>query len=383
MKKLFVLLSVAFGLVSAPATFAQKPQLRVVPKTVTIEASASDNGQTQIIETDVEIRQIYVDYVKRTGTCKTVDCDDTGDGSKGDWKKFWEAKKSQKPAELAKAIKGIGETTAERILEAGYFKSKPRSWRAFSREINDAQDDLKRDGYSYNFASAVLEQYGYDNSVNLGYSTANSCTVREYPCTVWDEVLKESHYKYVPVKARFKATRMVLQSFETEKFALTFSTIPEDTEVEMANWGTSAHNKYNLQTMVDTNGNAYITAEGMGRIKNAVPASAVTSASLTRTADGFLFNVKVDPKYLPREDAGSKLVISYEVCNTSWIGTCYEVVREAKSAYLNAANNNLKFSDGKYKSRSKYFVRYRIARTDSKYYSNKYSSENETSSARY
>jgi hypothetical protein len=67
-----------------------------------------------------------------------------GDGTKGDWKGYFEAKKADKPAALAAAVRGIGKSTARQIVEDGqYFKRKPRSWDEFRDEIWRIQNDLK------------------------------------------------------------------------------------------------------------------------------------------------------------------------------------------------------------------------------------------------
>ncbi len=88
-----------------------------------------------------------------------------GDGSKGDWKGFFNAKKEDKAAALAAAVKGIGLSTAKKIMKDGrYFQSKPESWEQFHKMIFDIQDDLKLP-----VVSEVLGEYGKENERNLGY----------------------------------------------------------------------------------------------------------------------------------------------------------------------------------------------------------------------
>ena len=41
-------------------------------------------------------------------------------------------------------IKGIGESTAGRILSAGFFKTRPKNWSSFVGEIKDAQLRLRQ-----------------------------------------------------------------------------------------------------------------------------------------------------------------------------------------------------------------------------------------------
>jgi hypothetical protein len=90
-----------------------------------------------------------------------------GDGSKGDWAGYFEAPKEKKAAALAKAIKGIGPPTAQRIVNDGrFFKSKPKSWKAFKEEIFKIQNELK-----IAVISNVLDQNGSENMKNLGYKS--------------------------------------------------------------------------------------------------------------------------------------------------------------------------------------------------------------------
>lgn len=100
------------------------------------------------------------------------ECEDDlfSDGSRGDWKGFFSARRADKPARLAAAIQGVGLSTAEMLVEDGYFRHKPRSWREFVRSIEDA-DDTYQTGFSYE----VLVTYKKNNLINLGYLVEGQC----------------------------------------------------------------------------------------------------------------------------------------------------------------------------------------------------------------
>jgi hypothetical protein len=100
------------------------------------------------------------------------ECDDetSGDGSQGDWKGFFNVPKNQKAQALASAIKGVGLSTAQKLVDDNSFSSKPRSWSAFARVINDA-DDRYKTGFSYD----VVVKYKKENMTDLGYIVEGKC----------------------------------------------------------------------------------------------------------------------------------------------------------------------------------------------------------------
>ncbi|MCM0605599.1 MAG: hypothetical protein KA715_05870 [Xanthomonadaceae bacterium] len=374
---LFLMLAVV-----AASSANAKPVLRAVPKTVTLKLGAQDNDQLQTIEADIRINQIYSEYVKKTTTCSKTVCEDIdNDGSKGDWKNFFSVSKSLKPRALASAIKGIGETTAERIIDLGYFTKKPRSWSAFSNEILNAQQGLNRAGYNYNFSTNVLEVYGYENAVNLGYYADTACHVEKYDCSYYVEVEREEFYKYVPVTAKVVAKNMVLQSFEKDTFYITLNDIPGDADITL-----NAHNRYTADvTPVKNHGNYETNIELIGteRIKGNLPYEAV-NATLARDSKGMVLNISVDSKYFTKEDAGSKNIIKFDVCRSSWVGSCYEVVRSERVANLqNVTSQSIRLDDGQYSAGRKYFVRYSVTRAGSRFYADKYVTHSGTYSVKY
>ena len=79
------------------------------------------------------------------------ECEDdaSGDGSTGNWHGFFNVPKEQKAQALS---------------------SKPRSWRAFAKVINDA-DDRYETGFSYE----VLGKFKKENMSNLGYLVEGKC----------------------------------------------------------------------------------------------------------------------------------------------------------------------------------------------------------------
>lgn len=89
-------------------------------------------------------------------------------GNPDPWHGYFNAKKADKPAALAKAIRGVGQNTAEIIVENGYFSSKPRSWDDFKAEIKGIERDLEGRYPAMNgLYENVVSRYGSDNKQNL------------------------------------------------------------------------------------------------------------------------------------------------------------------------------------------------------------------------
>lgn len=51
------------------------------------------------------------------------------------WMCYWNTKKEDRPAILSTLIRGVGKSTAEKMVDAGAFKSKPKTWDDFKAEI--------------------------------------------------------------------------------------------------------------------------------------------------------------------------------------------------------------------------------------------------------
>jgi hypothetical protein len=65
-----------------------------------------------------------------------------------------------KPAVLARAVKGIGTPVAEKIVQHNLLTAKPDSWSDFGRTIRRLEKQLEARGYNYKFAGQVLEVHG-------------------------------------------------------------------------------------------------------------------------------------------------------------------------------------------------------------------------------
>lgn len=129
------------------------------------------SDQFQNIRLEAKEVETYTRYERSYETWYEWECDDPvgGDG-KGDWKGYYNVPQSQKAKALADAIKGIGTSRANTIVDANInaFIPRPRSWNAFRNEISRIESRLKLDGLYYE----VTVKYAKDNIRNLGYASS-------------------------------------------------------------------------------------------------------------------------------------------------------------------------------------------------------------------
>jgi len=377
-----VSLMVAFSAANVSAQYGA-PVLKAVPQTFNVTISPQNKNVPQIINANIQINQVVTRWENVRTTCSQVDCSDTtGDGSRGNWNGLWSAySRADKVRALAASVKGIGRSTAEKLIDAGSFRYRPESWRQFSAHIRSSEQTLKAQGYNYNFAENVLGQYGAENAINLGYNTGNACQTRYYDCTIPQEVTREEFYRVVPVTVEVVATNYLLQSFETDRAEISLSIEPFNSN-PVVSASFSGHNNYQaLQS--NEYGRTKITLQGTGRILNRLPSDAVNVVSLTSDSMGLSMLVSVNGNYLPRGDGASRLIMQYEVCRTSWVGTCYEVALPARDVELNSTSQSIRIEGGNIKRGSKYYVRFKAARINSMFYDSKLNSSKETSSVKF
>jgi hypothetical protein len=164
--KSLALMGLVVGGLASAATFEGTHVSQVVErvgKDLKGEASRSFSLTSEIFRVTVR-REIVPELV--------WDCEDSepADGTKGDWKGFFEAKKEDKPYRLADAVKGIGVETARRLIDDGYFSNKPRSWKEFKHRMTEADAE-----YQTGFSNEVIVKFGKENAVNLGYIVEGQC----------------------------------------------------------------------------------------------------------------------------------------------------------------------------------------------------------------
>ncbi len=291
-------------------------------------------------------------------TCTEAECtDEQGDGSTGQWYGFYNVPKAEKPAALAKAVKGIGQATAEKIVEHNLLTFKPRSWSEFKSTIRQIESRLERLGYNNKFASYVVEQYGYENRINLGYGTASSCRTVSRPCIqyVLQETRTYSHSQNRDLTVSVK--NQVLQSFEVDHVTITVGSAEGDIGISTEGYNSYKATYFDRGTGLELDGT---------RIKNAFPINEV-SVLMAKSASGYVASINVPAKFFNGEDQGSELQAIVQVCTPRFLGLGCKVVYGPSIVKLVGPNTDIALSlpTGK-----KYWTNVKLQKLGSQFYSN-------------
>lgn len=173
---------------------------------------------TQILTATVVRRE--VSYMWGIRDVWVPDCELVPGDGKGNWEGFFNVPKNQKADALARAIKGIGPSSAKKIVDADLILRKPKTWREFSDLITSIDRRL-----SLGISRNVLETYGKKNAENLGYFSAVDCTggwkiePREVLIEAENEVFEKSFTREVTVVF----SRSTLLIGEEERVELSFN----------------------------------------------------------------------------------------------------------------------------------------------------------------
>lgn len=323
-------------------------------------------------------------YVTRVfwepGTCSDWDCSKSqGRGSSPLWDAFYSAPRERKAKALADAIMGVGEPTAQKLIAAGVFHSKPRSWESFKDTLRAAEraGHIKKD-----IVYQVTVKYANENLVNLGYSQT-SCRPYTYACDILVErVVAEQFTNYRTVtrsnivetySRRFEVNIRdpKLQSFEQDRVRVTAGREPNDVRVSV-----DGYTRYD-QKMAVQGDVARLELVGVERIKTALPNAVVSRASYQLRGNTPIFTVAVDPKYIPQAGGNDQLVLKYRVrsCKTI-LGICGRKTDSTEMLQpISGAETNIEIKNVK---GLKSWVVYSMVRLNSPWYNDSPLAERET-----
>jgi hypothetical protein len=357
---------VVFNLFAFAPVVQAQVEYRARPVTLQGEIHAQSQLEPAVMEAQVPVYRVVTEWVPRSSTCNKVECSNTsGDGSTGNWHEFFNVPQHEKPKALADAIKGIGIKTAELVVKAGFFKSKPRSWGAFTQEIERAQRELARQGYQGRFSELVLEQYGQQNAKNLGYFIENACRVVTYPCTVFEEVETERFSYHLNRKVEVQVSGQVLQSFEKDTFKIKVGVEPLAVEPSVD----QIYNGYQVKVSHLNPSSSLIQIAGTGRKLVTFP-TAAGSARLSVATNGLLLSGSIQSDYWPSaEDSQSRIVLEYKVCRVNWFGGCFQTQIDQTEVAVQGPEFQVLIPGNLLKKGSKHKVWYMIKRLGSKWYS--------------
>lgn len=390
MSKFFIAI-IAFAL--PWATRAAEPKIEVVRKTQTVAVSGAEAGGKQAafaLEIPRVMRWTELVWVNETilqeqdvigwGTCEDYSCSDSGEGQSELWNKFYSAPKDKKPKALSEAIRGVGESTAEKLVAAQFFSKKPRSWGEFGREIDRA---VNMGIIDKGIRSKVLSVYAQDNIRNLGYQAAQ-CTKTSYPCEtvtgtrlVPVQVAKQVEREFEKVlESRTRQfvmtiTNAQLQSFENETIEITAGMDDGDVSVSA---GPFTNYQFSFAT---ENGVTKILLNGVARNLVSLPSGAVSGGRLVKKDGKVILSVSADSQYIP-STGEDKLVVKYvaQTCNVGWFGCKkFQDYETADAQTVAITDSNAEITINGVGAGKRVWVTYSFARQNSKLYNGEYSRE--------
>lgn len=352
MKKL---LFVAVAMMSLSA-FAQRYEFERQSKSFTVTASTTSKE----LNFNIPVYRVDERLVVETVSCRIPQCQtEIGDGSEGNWHGYFTVRGDQKPAALAAAIKGIGIKTAEKIVDFNLLTHKPNNWTHFGQTIRKIERQLEARGYNYKFATQVLEVHGYDNLISLGYGSEKTCRYVDSYC---DQVaLREFRTltHYIPRNLVVDIKNQSLQSFEQDTITVSVGT--ENNDIRFSETG---HNSY---TGTIYHRGSVLELDGR-RVLRALPVREVTSALYKDANNNFTWTLSVPSKFI-NEDKNAGIEVTFELCRDGLLLNCSQVVGGPwKDTLKNGTIAKTIFTNTLTPGK-KYFVRARLNKVNSQYYS--------------
>jgi len=349
------ILLLAVALMSMQA-FGQRFEIGKATKSIQIRPS-STNFELAL---SIPVYKIEDRIVVETVSCRIPHCSsEQGDGSSGNWHNFFTVKAAEKPAALAAAIKGFGKATSEKVVEYDLFNFKPNSWVEFKALIRKIERQLAARGFKQTIYSNVVEVYGYENMMNLGYGNENTCGYVESTCS--EVSVKEfktfSHNIERDISVSVK--NQTLQAFESDKVEITAGSEREDVSIT-----TSGYNKYSA-TLFERGTVLELDAT---RIKKAFASNEVTISLAKGSADTMVMDLRIPAKFIT-EDIGSDIEVTFDICRADWFGGCFTVVGGPFKGTIKDNKMVKTFTTSGLRKGSLFFVRARLNKINSLFYS--------------
>ena len=334
-----------------------------------------------------DTRYVTVDKWVRD-VCWDWQCPD-GSGQSDAWNAFYSSKKELKAKALSDAIKGVGDSTAQKLVARGYFNAKPRSWDAFKAEIRRAEQAgiIAKDA-----AFDVIVTYRNENLENLGYAPG-SCTAYSYECDVFKRgVLEQQTFTNYRTETREQVVDTVrrqimvrveqpqVQNFETERINIVVGKDPTDISYS------SNLTRYDIRIAPAEGNLTRVQLIGQERVRIPLPPTALVgnSGKIAKAAQNVAqFSAQVQPQYIANgSDPNDQLVLRYTVhsCKTSLfaLGSCVKWTYNSPVQEVKVSGTNPTVNITMQPSHNLLEVKYTIARRNSRWYNDNFLPEQKT-----
>lgn len=286
-------------LASSPSTFAYE---EIESGKITVSVT---NRETRFNNLDLSAKlydvQTFERPVLKENQWTEWECDYVPGDGKGDWKGFYSVPKFEKARALSSAIKGIGISTAEQIVDSGrhYFEPKPRNWNAFKDEIRQIERELDLKGLYGN----VISRYGDENMSNLGYrGSSESCrlVVHNEPYWTTESYTERRFIRTLPRVIDIRVEGAKLLNGEQDQIQIVF----DGRDVKFG--FPMAHNDYSA--VEEARGVFVVSARSRIPVR---PATSDFNISLTKEGTLYLNVTDLRAEELARVSEGYKLNISF------------------------------------------------------------------------
>lgn len=358
MKKLLLLLSLScLSMVSA-----QQYEIGNAKTELKLNSDLVKDSFTSEQTLAIPVSKIETYYDIETRTCSRIECDENDTNANPTWNGFFSTYSSEEKIRiLSDLIKGIGRSTAEKLVTYNLITNRPSTWTKFGNLMRHAQRELAKKGFDHDFTKEVLEVYAKENALALGYYTTTTCKEVLYTCQI--PVLKEKKvfaynlYKNLVVNYNGKNSNAHLYSFENDVIELTTEGSGETKITQKTNYNT-----FKASVVLENMG-ATIKAEISALNRNVVSApSNMFSVSADFSAQGADLKVTTKGNYSSILTSENKIEVEYQICAKkalSWGNTSCKTPIVSGVLPINKSLETLLIPVN-YTSGAKYYLSYKI-----------------------
>lgn len=330
----------------------------------TVKLNSSNINDSFVLEGKVAIPVYTIEsyYDVENRTCTRVECEEREVNENPTWNGFFTSTNNAEKAKiLSDMVKGIGISTAEKIVAYNLIKYRPTSWSSFVNLVNYLENELLKRGYQNKFAKEVIELYGFDNAKSLGYFLDTFCRDISYSCQI--TVLKEKKVfayninKNISINYSGKGSNTHLYPFEAEEITITTEGSGESKVLNKTGF-----NNYTSEVqLLDQGAKILVNIQAVSRNVIQAP-SGMFNVSTQFNTTGAELKISTLGTYVSFLGQANNVEVTYQVCaqkGRSWSKSACKSPVNSGSFKLTETDKglNIPFS---YSSGAKYYVVYSV-----------------------
>jgi hypothetical protein len=361
-----VLATLVFVGTASAADISYQPVKKVFTWNGATPATADTIVPVPQFESRVVVTQEYAQ-------CRPMSCVSQLPGRFDAWQGLFNASDRERPAILTRVLIGMSPEVSHLILEAGFLRRMPPNWQALETELMNAQNQLYSQGYYFNFMSAIFEQNGLMNAINLGYADANACaSAPTYPCSVPSMKRETRQIGAVQRHVHFDVSGSLLLPYEIESLALQVGGPGQAPVVLSGDFDTRLTNQYQMTYDEGANGDLNVALRFVNRPMHAIPSNVLVTNHLSKVASGLQIDLGIDPNKLGALLArGGQLEVTMDLCRRDLLGGCAEKVATATGS-ISSGTFSTNFASTLLRSGKKYHVAVQLRAVGTPYFSGEF-----------